>query len=228
MPPRRSDDSHLISLLRQIFGARPSESAVRVPDSSRLDPVYFQDIRDTPDPTLTLDLLRQIDWKLFEEVCAAYFRCLDFHAVTQSHGPDGGIDITLSHADAPEKVVGLVQCKQWAAPVGPKPVRELLGVMVDARVAEGIFITSSTFHVEAQVFAASNKIDLIDGERLLHLIRKLSPADQERLLAVATRGDYLTPSCAACGVKLVRRTGRQGNGFWGCANYPRCRVTMDR
>lgn len=177
---------------------------------------------------LTLDLLRQIDWKNFEEVCAAYLRLMGFIAKTQSHGPDGGIDITLAMPDAPDQVVGLVQCKQWSSQVGPKQVRELLGVMTDAKVSEGMFITTSTFNVEAQVFGETNRIDLIDGERLMHLIQKHPPEAQARLLNIATQGDYLTPTCAACGVKMVRRNGRQGSAFWGCTNYPRCKLTIDR
>jgi len=214
--------SFLVNLFRRNDGA-PSTSKLR--DSS-----YFQDIREQPpvSKTLSLELLRQIDWKNFEEVCAEYLRLMGFVAKTQSHGPDGGVDITLSMPDAPEKVVGLVQCKQWAGQVGPKVVRELLGVMTDARVKEGMFITTSTFNADAQAFAAANGIDAIDGERLLHLMKKHPPEAQQRLLQVAMQGDYLTPSCTACGVKLVRRQPRTGNAFWGCSNFPRCRITIDR
>lgn len=174
------------------------------------------------------DLLRQIDWKNFEEVCAAYLRLMGFVAKTQSHGPDGGIDITLCLPDAPDKVVGLVQVKQWSNQVGPKLVRELLGVMADAKVSEGMFITTSTFNVDAQVFAEANGIDLVDGERLVHLMMKHPPAAQQQLLHVAMMGDYLTPTCAACGVKFIRRKARAGNEFWGCRNFPRCKLTIDR
>ena len=34
-------------------------------------------------------------------------------------------------------------------------------------------------------------------------------------------------TCASCGVKMVARTpARGGAGFWGCANFPRCRRTL--
>ena len=50
----------------------------------------------TPHPDRwSFELLRAIDWKRFEEVCADYFRLRGYHAVTQSHGPDGGIDVKL-------------------------------------------------------------------------------------------------------------------------------------
>jgi restriction system protein len=224
MNSREPQESLLLSLLRWLEG--PAKGSARIP--IRRDASYFQDIRDAPDPTLTLDLLRQIDWKNFEEVCAEYLRLMGFVATTQSHGPDGGIDITLAMPDAPDKVVGLVQVKQWSSQVGPKLVRELLGVMANAKVSEGMFITTSKFNVEAQVFAEANGIDLVDGERLLHLMMKHPPAAQQQLLRVAMAGDYLTPTCAACGVKFIRRKARTGKEFWGCRNYPRCKLTIDR
>ena len=89
-------------------------------------------------------------------------------------------------------------------------------------------MSTSTFNVEAQVFAEANGIDLVDGERLLHLMMKHPPAAQQQLLRVAMMGDYLTPTCAACGMKFIRRKARTGNEFWGCRNFPRCKLTIDR
>ncbi|WP_284692629.1 topoisomerase DNA-binding C4 zinc finger domain-containing protein [Paraburkholderia terrae] len=41
------------------------------------------------------------------------------------------------------------------------------------------------------------------------------------------KGDYQTPTCVACGVKMVQRQGK-GGSFWGCRHYPKCKVTMAR
>lgn len=209
------------------LSARPSE--LRYEYGQSIEP-SFSPRHEQPKPdvskALTLDLLCSLDWRRFEETCAEYFRCLNFHAITQSHGPDGGVDIQLAHVGEPGRIVGLVQCKQWAKPVGPKLMREFLGVMVDAKVDGGIFITTSTFVPEARSFGIANKIDLIDGERLVELINARSPAERSRILAVATDGDYLTPTCVACGIKMVRRNGDAG-AFWGCSNFPRCRKTME-
>lgn len=39
------------------------------------------------------------------------------------------------------------------------------------------------------------------------------------------------PICPKCGVELVRRTARKspnkGKEFWGCPNYPKCRIVQD-
>jgi len=176
----------------------------------------------------SLELLRAIDWKRFEEVCAEYFRVCGFHATTKSHGPDGGIDVILYSPQDKSTVVNVVQCKQWKKQVGPRALRELLGVMTDMKVARGTFVASSTFNDEARRIAVENRIHLIDGQGFLEQILKRSPADQQRLLAVATQGDYLTPSCPSCGAKLVKRENRKGRSrFWGCSNFPRCEYTLN-
>ncbi len=180
-----------------------------------------------PPDRWSLELLRAIDWKRFEEVCAEYFRVCGFDASTQSHGPDGGIDITLRAQNDSASIENIVQCKQWSRPVGPKPLRELLGVMTAKGVERGTFVTASAFNDQAEQFARENRIHLIDGEGLFKLIRERSPADQERLLKVATEGDYLTPSCPSCGTKLVERKNKKDQSvFWGCTSFPRCRYTL--
>jgi restriction system protein len=62
-----------------------------------------------------------------------------------------------------------------------------------------MFVTSSTFNDEATRFGSENRIYLLDGREFLKRILGRSVADQNRLLEVATEGDYLTPSCPFCG-----------------------------
>lgn len=174
-----------------------------------------------------LELLRAIDWKLFEEVCAEYFRICGFDAETQTHGPDGGIDIWLYPKGDRTRLENIVQCKQYSrAYVGPKLVRELLGVLTDQGVSRGMFVTASDFTADAIKFARKNGIFPINGEELIRKIRDRSTEEQQRLLDVATKGDFLVPTCASCGTKMVKRRGRNNQSFWGCRNYPRCRSKL--
>jgi restriction system protein len=142
-------------------------------------------------------------------------------------GADGGVDIWV-YKPGSEKPFGIVQCKAWTTyKVGIKPVRELFGVMAAEGVANGMFITSGEFTNEALEFAAGKKLRLISGEMFLGFIGKLSAEKQEELLGLALEGDYRTPTCPRCGVKMTLREGK-GNGrdFWGCLRYPRCRATL--
>ncbi len=86
---------------------------------------------------------------------------------------------------------------------------------------------TSGYTADAKAFAYENGIMLHDTPGLLALISSRTLAQQQALLDVAFEGDYGRPTCASCGIKLVERTARaSGERFWGCANYPKCKATM--
>jgi restriction system protein len=178
-----------------------------------------------------LDLIRKLDWKRFEELCAAYFVAKSLKAEVTDLGADGGIDVLVYSPDNQDKVLGVVQCKAWSRKiVGIREIRELFGVMNDIGCDRGWYITTSGYSTEARSFVENKHINLMDDKELLQLIRELPAESQKDLLAQATRGDYWTPSCPNCGIKLVSRTarkgGRAGQHFWGCRNFPKCRYKM--
>lgn len=181
----------------------------------------------------SLELIRSLDWKRFEELCAGYFQVKGRNAKVTNLGADGGIDVLLFGENNPEKILGVVQCKAWAQkPVGVREVRELLGVMADVGCPLGVYVATSGYTLDAKAFADGKHIKLIDAEQLLALIQELPLESRIELLHKTTSGDYTTPSCPSCGIKLVSRTSRKGNNvgksFWGCRNFPRCRYTMQR
>jgi len=183
-----------------------------------------------PNPVATnkwsLDLLQLLEWKRFEEICAAYFEALGFRSRMGRAGPDGGVDIHLFQGDDAAACI-IVQCKARRK-VGVDKVRELFGVMAADGVAEGIFATTGVFTPDARAFADGKNLHLIDGADYLTKIAALPDDKQEALLRRATAGDFTTPTCASCGVKMVARTsGSDGKRFWGCPNFPRCRATMN-
>jgi restriction system protein len=170
----------------------------------------------------TIDALRELEWKRFELLCAKYYELSGFRSETIRCGADGGIDVKLYRLD-PNKPIAIVQCKAWnGTQVGVAPVRELLGVMTSEKVGRGIFLTTSTFTKDALAFAETNPIQLLDGPGFLKKIRDLPDSAKHELIKFAFAGDYATPTCASCGVKMVRRESRRGP-LWGCINYPRCR-----
>jgi restriction system protein len=173
----------------------------------------------------SLELLRSLDWKRFEEVAAAYFRANHFRCVTQAFGPDGGIDGTLFFGDLPDPV-GIFQCKAWTGQaVGVKPVRELLGVMIDQRVKRAYFLATGEYTPDAIALAAKHSIKLITGRDLLTAIAQMDAVTQAHLLALSTEGDYTTPTCASCGEKMYRKTFRTGTA-WVCHGFPRCKTQI--
>jgi restriction system protein len=175
----------------------------------------------------TRDLLKHLEWRRLEELCAAYFEELGFRTGLTHDRGDGAVDISLYAAGA-ETACILVHCKAWDAyPIGIKPLHELQGAMTSANVAEGVMVTAGRFTLDAVGFAAKQNIQLIDGAALLEKLAALLPEKALALLKLATKGDFLTPTCPRCSIKMTaRRSTGEGRMFWGCRNYPRCKHTF--
>lgn len=177
----------------------------------------------------SLGLLHQIEWRRFEELCAGYWRAKDWRAVTTGLGADGGVDIFLyRQGQYSDKALGVIQCKAWSRHlVGVGPVRELYGVKAAEDAPLAVFMTSGDYTEEAKAFAAGKHLGLITGEKLVQLLKQLPEPAGSRLLRNITAGDYTTPSCPHCGIKMARRRSyRRNQEFWGCRNYPRCKQTL--
>lgn len=175
----------------------------------------------------TRELLQDIEWKRFEDLCQKFYEAKGIRAACTPLGPDGGIDIRL-YQDGSGQATAIVQCKAWGDSfVGVKPIRELLGVMVHEKVEKAFFMTSGNYSDEAKAFAGPNRITLIDGTLLLAMIKRLPEAAQAALLQFATAGDYNVPSCPSCGTKMRLVPGKEGKrDFWGCKSFPRCRQKL--
>jgi restriction system protein len=175
----------------------------------------------------TPELLKQLEWRRFEELCAAYFEASGFTTRITRTGPNGGVDILL-RAKGSDHATSVAHCKAWDAyRIGAKPVNELRAAMAAAKMGAGMLLTSGRFTQEAVNAAAKENIQLIDGAGLLAKIATLPPETSLALLKFATQGDFLTPTCPSCSIKMMpRQSTRQGRKFWGCRNYPQCKQTF--
>lgn len=174
-------------------------------------------------PLWSLSLLQDLEWKRFEQLCEAYFKARQLDARMTGVGADGGVDIRLYKRNS-DDLFALMQCKAWSGRVGVKPVRELYGVMASEGIERGIFLCSGDYTKEARAFCEGKRLRLMSGENLLNAVSKLDEVEQQGLLKIATEGDYRTPTCPNCDIKLTERKGAKGR-FWGCHNFPRCRYT---
>ena len=172
------------------------------------------------------ELIDRIEWKRFEDLCCEFYRVKGIRAETTRLGADGGVDIRLFQDDAaPQRCTAVVQCKAWNQAVGIKPIRELRGVMAHERVEKAFFMAPNGFTDEARAFAAENRITLLDGKLFLAMLERLPEVLRQQLLDFATAGDWTTPTCPSCGVKMAARDSKRGR-FWGCVHFPKCRATL--
>ncbi|HSR01882.1 MAG TPA: restriction endonuclease [Methylophilaceae bacterium] len=173
----------------------------------------------------SLKVIQDIEWKRFEDLSIGYYLEKGILAKATSLGADGGVDIKL-YQNGQDDATSLVQCKSWNSKlVGVKEIREFLGVLTHEEVAKGFFMTSGDFTAEAKKTAKANKINLINGEMFLTMILRLPELSQQKLLALAVTGDYKTPTCSRCGIKMVEKDSKRGR-FWGCSNFPKCRQRL--
>src|SRR2546426_9677867 len=118
----------------------------------------------------SLELLRRLEWRRFEELCTAYYEALGLTTTQARSGTDGGADIGLVARGA-AKPSSVLQCKGWSGPtVGIKPVREPPPALAPAGRAAGVLVACGTFTSEAKEFSRGENIELIDGGELLRKI----------------------------------------------------------
>ncbi len=177
----------------------------------------------------SLDLLKAIDQKRFEFLCAAYFETLGFRPELSLKDPGGCVDIRLYSASELRPGI-LAQCRAWSShPTGLLEVRELVAVMTFERVGEGALVVAGAFSKDARDYAQARNVLLIDGADLLAKIKGLDHIQREGLLAYAPEGDQASPACASCGMKMVRmRRKSDDQPYWDCVRHPLRKVAAHR
>lgn len=197
------------------FNPRPGAAGNTVKNSSQQPDIW------------SLELIKKIEWRSFEKLSAEYFLAKGYKVQETGAGKDGGVDFYL-FKPLDQKPFSAVQCKSWlTSKVGVKTVRELYGVMAAEDITLGAVVASGDFTDDATTFAKGKHVQLINGAKLLKLIMALPAETQGNLLKKITTGDYATPTCPTCDIKMAKRISKKSNGnglpFWGCSNFPKCR-----
>lgn len=202
---------------------------------------------------ITLEDLRAMSWSDFERVTGEAYKANGYVVVARGGAQaDGGVDLIVLR----ENQRTLVQCKRWRDwRVGVKIVREVYGMLMHEGAAAAHIVTCGTFTQDAQTFAAGKPIELIDGDRLLAMLRTAparpatppmhvipspvqstpppAPVISEAPVVPVETPELAadTPTCPRCGAAMVLRTARKGANaggqFWGCSQYPDCRAVVD-
>ena len=108
----------------------------------------------------------------FEREVARVFSEIGYHSDQTGQPGDGGVDVMVRGKDG-RKIA--VQCKHHARPIGPAPVRELVGAIVIHNAALGIVVSATGFSEKAYETARSqDQILLLDLDDLIQL--RSSPA----------------------------------------------------
>jgi restriction system protein len=113
--------------------------------------------------------LTALDPEAFEEFVAELFEALGYEVEIVGGSGDEGADLLLRRRDG---LIAVVQCKFHKGVVGSPLIQKFLGTVHHTKSHKGFFVTTSTFSLAAEKFAAENPIELIDGARLVEFVRE--------------------------------------------------------
>jgi hypothetical protein len=141
--------------------------------------------------------LRLLDSSEFEWLVGEVFRREGWKVkeTGRSDGPDGNIDLDLTH-DGQRKIV---QCKRWTSQlVGVEQIRLFLGTLMREKLPaeSGVFVTLSNFTQQAREEAQQAGIALIDNRDLYARIERIRRPE----------------ACPLCGRPMT--LGRSPYGWW--------------
>ncbi|WP_222709259.1 restriction endonuclease [Nonomuraea sp. C10] len=108
----------------------------------------------------------------FEHLVRELFVAMGAEAWTTIPSKDGGVDAVATSDNLFFGGVCLIQAKRWAGLVGLEAVHALTGVMADHNATTGVLVTTSWFGRASEQFAQRNRITLINGAELKHLIKR--------------------------------------------------------
>jgi len=121
------------------------------------------------------DKMRDLSPRRFEELVAELFKDKGYDVELTPRSRDGGLDIRAYQRSGVGVLLGLVECKRFAAdrPVSVEIVRGLYGVVESERANFGVIVTTSRFTKDAQSFQQQNRyrVQLADFKALNEWLR---------------------------------------------------------
>lgn len=108
----------------------------------------------------------------FEHLVKELFVAMGAEAWRTVPSKDGGVDAVATSKNLFFGGVCLIQAKRWTGLVGLDAVHALTGVMTDHNATTGVLVTTSWFSRTSEQFAQRNRITLINGAELKHLIKE--------------------------------------------------------
>jgi restriction system protein len=117
---------------------------------------------------LKLSQLGSLSPEGFEEFVAEVFEALGYEVERVGGTGDEGADLRV----VKNGTRGVVQCKYHKrGVVGSPELQKFLGTIHHTASHKGYFVTTRTFSLAAEKFAAEHPIELVDGPRLVELVQ---------------------------------------------------------
>jgi restriction system protein len=172
-----SIDNALFKIDRYLLRLGPAESARSEAEVQELRATIREgrerverQYRQARRADLKLAQLASLTPESFEEFVAELFDALGYEVEQVGGSGDEGADLRLGR---PDGLLAVVQCKYHKRGVVGSPVlQKFLGTIHHTLSHKGFFVTTSTFSLAAEKFAAEHPIELVDGPRLVELVNQ--------------------------------------------------------
>ena len=198
--------------------------------------VHFKETQAEPEPendTETKvwphDLIYKVEWRVFEKICMGLWNARGYDIEETPYQDKSGIDFYLLKKGTDVRL-GAVQCNPSnTEQISVEAAQKLQDVVESQTLKLGILMYSGMLNDSAKEFLNQPQVTIKtqDALEIYKQITELELEQQQYLYDSTIVGDYLTPSCPNCDVKLItRRAKKTGKKFQGCPNFPRCRFTM--
>jgi restriction system protein len=169
-------DNTLFKIDRYLLRLDPSEAARHEPEVAALRATIHhgrelleRQHRLARRADLKLAQLASLTPETFEEFVAELFEALGYEVQQVGGTGDEGADLRLRR---PDGFAAVVQCKYHKkGVVGSPALQKFLGTVHHTASHKGFFVTTSTFSLAAEKFAAEHPIELVDGPRLVELVQ---------------------------------------------------------
>lgn len=114
----------------------------------------------------------------FEHLVRQIFEAQGAEGWTTQQSKDDGVDAVIVQRKALMGGLSIVQAKRYSKVIGVSHIRELAGAMEEKKAGWGILITTSWFASGCRKKAREHgRMELIDGEGLVHLIKEFLKKD---------------------------------------------------
>jgi len=181
-------------------------------------------------------LLRQSDEE-FQLLVWSMYRQLGWKVIKTPFRGDGGVDGFIVR-DSDNLIL---QCKKYTGAVHQPVLRELFGTYKHHEpkgVNGAVMVTTGTISRGARQFAKGKNINLVDGDKLLSLLKEANIQCSDGY--VPETHDYIYPNqaeesksgvknlCPKCRSGVVQRKQGRFGQFFGCSRYPQCNYSYKK
>ena len=192
---------------------------------SALEPERKASVVRAPSPlSLSREVLARMDWRSGELLAELYFQALGIE-IRRRECYSQGLEMELCYPGQ-EAPYALAACRmRFAGQFGVETIDAFLQTCAEAGVKRGVLIVNRACPGDLHAMARAGGCKILDLDAWWEMLMRLEAPRLRPLQQFIRECDVLSPSCPHCALPLKEKTGRSGNRFLACPNYPRCNFT---